>query len=92
MSKGPVVSHLFTANFFFIAVIDTVGIICLALFIPIIQAQDVSRTDSQGQQSGMSTGAAHAPVKDSLSRPITAGGFVDGAPIVFDMDVPFTRS
>jgi hypothetical protein len=35
------------------------------------------------QQSGMSTGGVHAPVKDALSRPITAGGFVDGAPIVF---------
>jgi hypothetical protein len=31
----------------------------------------------------VSTGAAHAPVKDSKSRPITAGGFVDGAPVVF---------
>jgi len=37
----------------------------------------------QGQQGGMSSGAAHAPVKDALSRPITAGGFVDGAPVVF---------
>ncbi len=27
---------------------------------------------------------AHAPVKDALSRPITAGGFVNGAPVVFD--------
>src|ERR1022692_2110736 len=34
-------------------------------------------------QMGMSTGAAHAAVKDALSRPITAGGFVDGAPVVF---------
>ncbi len=33
--------------------------------------------------SGMSTGGAHAPVKDAKSRPITAGGFVDGAPIIF---------
>jgi hypothetical protein len=32
---------------------------------------------------GVSTGAAHAAVKDSRSRPITAGGFVDGAPVVF---------
>jgi enediyne biosynthesis protein E4 len=32
---------------------------------------------------GVSTGAAHAAVKDSHSRPITAGGFVDGAPVVF---------
>src|SRR5258708_2779179 len=37
----------------------------------------------RGQQSGMSTGSAHAPVKDALSRPITAGGFVDGAPVIF---------
>ena len=35
------------------------------------------------QQSGMSTGSAHAPVKDALSRPITAGGFVDDAPVIF---------
>ncbi len=33
--------------------------------------------------SGMSTGSIHAPIKDSHSRPITAGGFVDGAPVVF---------
>jgi len=33
--------------------------------------------------SGMSTGGVHAPIKDSHSRPITAGGFVDGAPVVF---------
>jgi enediyne biosynthesis protein E4 len=32
---------------------------------------------------GMASGGAHAPVKDALSRPITAGGFVDGAPVVF---------
>ncbi len=31
----------------------------------------------------MSTGGAHAAVKDALSRPITAGGFVDGAPVIF---------
>jgi len=33
--------------------------------------------------SGVATGAAHAAVKDSKSRPITAGGFVDNAPAVF---------
>ena len=32
---------------------------------------------------GVSTGTAHPAVKDSKSRPITAGGFVDGAPVVF---------
>jgi hypothetical protein len=33
--------------------------------------------------SGMSTGGAHPSVKDARSRPITAGGFVDGAPVIF---------
>jgi enediyne biosynthesis protein E4 len=46
-------------------------------------AQNSPQTAVREQQGGMSTGAAHAPVKDSLSRPITAGGFVDGAPIAF---------
>ncbi|HYT20927.1 MAG TPA: VCBS repeat-containing protein, partial [Candidatus Polarisedimenticolia bacterium] len=32
---------------------------------------------------GVATGAAHPAIKDSHSRPITAGGFVDDAPIVF---------
>src|SRR5258708_18567296 len=32
---------------------------------------------------GVATGGAHPAVKDSHSRPIPAGGFVDGAPIVF---------
>ena len=32
---------------------------------------------------GVSTGTARPAVKDSKSRPITAGGFVDGAPVVF---------
>jgi hypothetical protein len=35
------------------------------------------------QPTGVSTGAPHAAVKDSFSRPITAGGFVDGAPVIF---------
>lgn len=32
---------------------------------------------------GVSTGIAHKPIKDAASRPITAGGFIDGAPVVF---------
>src|SRR5207244_13655915 len=31
--------------------------------------------------TGVATGAPHAPVKDAMSRPITAGGFVDDAPM-----------
>ena len=33
--------------------------------------------------SGVATGGVYAPVKDAQSRPITAGGFVEGAPAVF---------
>jgi len=46
-------------------------------------AQDMGPARGQVDQGGASTGGAHAPVKDSLSRPITAGGFVDNAPVVF---------
>lgn len=53
---------------------------------PMARAQEapVERQKPQPAASGMSTGAPHAPVKDALSRPITAGGFVDGAPVVFE--------
>ena len=33
---------------------------------------------------GSSTAGVFAPVKDARARPITAGGFVDGAPVVFE--------
>ena len=57
---------------------------------PVALEQQPSPSNPQAPQSpaatkpsGMSTGGAHAPVKDAKSRPITAGGFVDGAPVVF---------
>jgi enediyne biosynthesis protein E4 len=34
--------------------------------------------------SGVMTGGIYAPVKDANMRPITAGGFVDGAPVIFE--------
>src|SRR3984893_497764 len=37
----------------------------------------------QPESMGVSTGTPHPAVKDALSRPITAGGFVDGGPILF---------
>jgi enediyne biosynthesis protein E4 len=46
--------------------------------------QDTGQNSGPAQQSGTSTGSAHAPVKDAFSRPITAGGFVDNAPVVFE--------
>ena len=48
-----------------------------------INAQQLGN-DRQQPLSGIATGRARPPVKDALSRPITAGGFVDGAPVVFE--------
>ena len=41
------------------------------------------RRRQKSEPTGVATGAPHAAVKDVLSRPITAGGFVDGASVVF---------
>ena len=47
-------------------------------------AQEPDRhSPPQAQPMGVSTGPPHAAIKDAQSRPITAGGFVDGAPVVF---------
>ena len=46
-------------------------------------AQEPEERKPQQPIGGVSTGAPHAAVKDAMSRPITAGGFVDGAPVVF---------
>ncbi|HQR37110.1 MAG TPA: CRTAC1 family protein [Blastocatellia bacterium] len=36
------------------------------------------------KQGGASTGGVYAARRDAQNRPITAGGFVDGAPVLFD--------
>jgi hypothetical protein len=51
-------------------------------FSPAVCSQEPSKPEPPAQ-SGMSTGAPHEAVKDAQMRPITAGGFVDGAPVVF---------
>src|ERR1044071_2947876 len=56
-----------------------VPILCACLCWLIATAQE-KKDQSQG---GASTAGTFKPVKDSRSRPITAGGFVDGAPIYF---------
>src|SRR6202521_5070273 len=49
---------------------------------PTQPATQQPQNPAPARPSGMATGGVHAPVKDALSRPITAGGFVDGAPVV----------
>jgi enediyne biosynthesis protein E4 len=47
------------------------------------QATPLVAAPMQSTQGAVSTGAAHAAVLDNEKRPITAGGFVDTGPIVF---------
>src|SRR5690348_1634985 len=53
------------------------------LFVPVLVLPQARKTQPLPQQGGASTGGAYAPVKDAQRRPITAGGYVDGAPIVY---------
>jgi enediyne biosynthesis protein E4 len=62
-------------------------LLCVAASFLSAQAQQKppsNSTQDQGGGMGVSTGVAHAAQKDAQSRPITAGGFVDGAPVVFE--------
>src|SRR5215813_1066857 len=47
------------------------------------QQGEPMRDQQKPQENGMSTGAARPAIKDAKNRPITAGGFVDGAPAIF---------
>jgi hypothetical protein len=57
-------------------------ILALVVLLGAVQEPD-DRKPQKPESMGVATGNPHPPVKDALSRPITAGGFVDGAPIVF---------
>src|SRR5207237_9781222 len=46
--------------------------------------QPMPKPQAQSQSGGASTGGVFAPMLDEKNRPITAGGFVEGAPIVFE--------
>src|SRR5215467_3621598 len=48
------------------------------------KTQEMPKPQGQSQSGGASTGGVFAPVLDEKHRPITAGGFVDGAPIIFE--------
>ena len=47
------------------------------------QQTDPHAPPANSQATGVSTGPPHPTIRDAQSRPITAGGFVDGAPVVF---------
>ena len=64
---------------FFLAVAVVLG----SFAAMVAQEPGANNSSQQKARPGMLTGAPHAAVKDSLHRPITAGGFVDDAPVVF---------
>ncbi len=47
------------------------------------KSQEIPKPQGPPQSGGASTGGVFAPVLDEKHRPITAGGFVDDAPVVF---------
>jgi enediyne biosynthesis protein E4 len=49
----------------------------------LVSGQTSGMETGQAPTAGEATGPAHAAVKDAQHRPITAGGFVDNAPVVF---------
>src|SRR5881275_1684049 len=71
----------------FLLTIIALGALALAQFALSRQSTQTAPDKPQNipipRPSGMATGGIHAPIKDSHSRPITAGGFVDGAAVVF---------
>src|SRR6266571_6791863 len=64
--------------------LSLIALLILALVVLLGAAQEPDDRKPQKPESmGVATGNPHPPVKDALSRPITAGGLVDGAPVVF---------
>ncbi len=48
-----------------------------------VRAQTLDGTGQAPMSGGSSTGGVFAPVHDAQNRPITAGGFVDSGPVIF---------
>jgi hypothetical protein len=61
------------------------SLLAVILVVPVAAQErpSASAHPAQATQGAVSTGAAHPAVLDSENRPITAGGFVDNGPVVF---------
>ena len=78
ISKGPNVG---SAPLSFLA--SRFAVLCLVFFLPVAAECQQKQKPEPSSGMGVTTGIAHAAVKDSQHRPITAGGFVDNAPVAF---------
>ncbi|MGH9159789.1 MAG: CRTAC1 family protein [Vicinamibacteraceae bacterium] len=54
------------------------------LLVAAVGGAALAQTPPGSPAGGASTAGVFAPVKDKEARPITAGGFVEGAPVVFE--------
>jgi enediyne biosynthesis protein E4 len=71
---------------FALLVLTIVAISSMAMLQAAPQKQEANQSSAapmKQMQGAVSTGGAHAAVLDSEKRPITAGGFVESGPIVF---------
>ena len=59
-----------------------VGILCVAFLLSGLSRAQQPQPGGMG--GGISSGVAAAPVYDAQKRPITAGGFVDSGPVIFE--------
>ncbi len=59
------------------------ALLLLMLVLMVIDAQQEDVTARQQPTGGIATGRSRPTVRDARSRPITAGGFIDGAPVIF---------
>jgi enediyne biosynthesis protein E4 len=71
-------------------ILSVAGFLGVVLCVALISTRDSTAQQPEKKQAGqnasgmgVATGGAHPAVKDAQSRPITAGGFVDGATVVF---------
>jgi hypothetical protein len=72
-------------RFTFLTLAISVSLLLLAVDSPFLERaqSQQSAKPAEGQQGSVSTAGAHPAVLDSENRPITAGGFVDSGPVVF---------
>src|SRR6266487_197298 len=83
MSAGPVPRPPSRVLRLLLVALSSLGVLAFSQFALSQTASEKPQNFPLPRPSGMSTGGIHTPIKDSHSRPITAGGFVDGAPVVF---------
>lgn len=83
MNLCPIQNRFFGRLFFFATLATLATFAILVTSAVAAGGQEAAGQQAGGMQGGASTGKPHEAVRDAEMRPITAGGFVDGAPVVY---------